>query len=224
MSDANSSAHHGGAGGRLVNLSSYDSCWPRYHMRAMRIGLISDTHMPFAGRALWDEVDEAFFGVELILHAGDIVHPVVLDRLDQIAPVLAARGNNDYGIDDARILDQQVLDLHDRRLVMLHDMEPEDRPIDYLRRAYLRDHHADIIVTGHTHFERLTYRDGVLQINPGSATLPHLQSMRLGTVALLDWSEEGLEVRIQRLGHSEGLRNPGVEYAFTPSSGVVRLD
>src|SRR6266567_8052468 len=153
----------------------------------MRIGLISDTHMPFAGRALWDEVDVAFQGVELILHAGDIVHPIVLDRLEQIAPVLAARGNNDYGIDDARILDQQVLELHSLRLVMIHDMEPEDRPLDELRKTYLSGHHADIIVTGHTHFERLDFRDGVLQINPGSATLPHLQSMRLGTIAIMDW-------------------------------------
>src|SRR5712692_11777032 len=113
----------------------------------MRIGLISDTHMPFGGIALWDEVDAAFQGVDLILHAGDIVHPMVLDRLEQIAPVLAARGNNDFGIDDDRIKDRQGLELHGRRLVMLHDMEPEDRPIDYLRTAYLSGQHADIIVT-----------------------------------------------------------------------------
>src|SRR5437764_404172 len=102
----------------------------------MRIGLISDTHMPFAGTALWDEVVVAFRGVDLILHAGDIVHPIVLDRLEEIAPVLAARGNNDTGIDDDRIKDRQFLELHRQRLVMLHDMEPEDRPIEYLRTAY----------------------------------------------------------------------------------------
>src|SRR4029077_13578595 len=79
--------------------------------RVVRIGLISDTHMPFAGRTMWDEVDVAFRDVELILHAGDIVHPAVLDRLEQIAPVLAARGNNDVGMEDPRVLDQQVLEL-----------------------------------------------------------------------------------------------------------------
>jgi predicted phosphodiesterase len=78
-------------------------------------------------------------------------------------------------------------------------------------------------VTGHTHFERLDYREGVLQINPGSATLPHLQTYRLGTVALLDWRDSGPEVRVLRLGHSDGLPNPGVELAFTPANGVVQL-
>lgn len=188
-----------------------------------RIGLISDTHMPYAGTTLWDEVAMAFQGVDLILHAGDIVHPAVLDRLQQIAPVLAARGNNDFGIDDARIKDQQILELDGRRLVMVHDMEPENQPIDVLRRTYLGGRHADIIVTGHTHFERLDFREDVLQINPGSASLPHLQSYRLGTVALLDWGEDVLDVRIRRLGQSVRLPNPGIEYAFSPTTGVVRL-
>jgi uncharacterized protein len=179
--------------------------------------------MPYAGRSLWDEVDDAFAGVDLILHAGDIVHPMVLDRLEVIAPVLAARGNNDLGIDDHRIEDRQVIELHGRRLAMLHDMEPEDRPIPDLRRRYLDDLPADIIVTGHTHFERLDYRENVLQINPGSATLPHLWSYRLGTVALLDWTESGVEASILRLGEYDGLPNPGVEFRYSSSGGVIRL-
>jgi uncharacterized protein len=190
----------------------------------MRIGLIADTHLPFGGITLWDEVGEAFRDVSLILHAGDIVHPVVLDRLEQIAPLLAARGNNDIGIDDDRIQDVQSLELHGRRLVMLHDMEPEDRPIELLRHRYLHGEHADIIVTGHTHFERLDFRENVLQINPGSATLPHLWSYRLGTVAILDWDKGAIKAQIRRLGQSPGLRNPGVEYGFSPATGVVSLD
>jgi putative phosphoesterase len=162
--------------------------------------------------------------MELILHAGDIVHPMVIDRLEAIAPVLAARGNNDSGWDDRRMREEQVLDLHGRRLVMMHDMEPEDRPIEDLRHLYLREVQADILVTGHTHYERLDFRDGVLQINPGSATLPHLQSMRLGTVAVLDWNEDSINLRIQRLGDSPGLPNPGIEYSYASASGVVRLD
>ena len=185
----------------------------------MRIGLISDTHMPFAGTTLWDEVGPLFQGVDLILHAGDIVHPAVLDRLEAIAPVLAARGNNDFGLDDPRVRDVQILELYGRRLAMLHDTEPEDQSIEQIRRIYLDGRHADIIVTGHTHFERLDYREGVLQINPGSASLPHLQSYRLGTVALIEWSEAGLEVRIVRLGESPGRPNPGVEYAFSSDAG-----
>jgi putative phosphoesterase len=189
----------------------------------LRIGLIADTHLPFGGQFLWDEIAMALEGVDLILHAGDIVHPLVLDRLEEIAPVLAARGNNDVDIDDARVKDQQVLDQDGQRLVMLHDMEPEDRPIDELCRLYLHGQSAGILVTGHTHLERIDYRDGILQINPGSATLPHLMSLRLGTIGLLDWLPAGTQVHIKRLGHSDGRPNPGVEYRYAPATGVVRL-
>jgi predicted phosphodiesterase len=70
------------------------------------------------------------------------------------------------------------------------------------------------MITGHTHFERLDWRDGVLQVNSGSPVHPHLWSTRLGTVALLDVAPGSLRARIVRLGVTEGLRNPGVEYDF----------
>ena len=130
------------------------------------------------------------------------------------APVLAARGNNDPGWDDHRLADTQWLDLEGFRIAMVHDMEPEDEPIDLLRGKYLGGEHVDVMVTGHTHLERLDWRDGVLQVNPGSPVHPHLWSTRLGTVALLDLAPGSLRARIVRLGEHEGLRNPGVAYEF----------
>jgi putative phosphoesterase len=179
-----------------------------------RIGVLSDTHMPASVRTLWDEIGSAFEGVDLILHAGDIVLPSVLDQLEEIAPVLAARGNNDPGWDDPRLADMQWLDLEGFRIAIVHDMEPEDEPIDVLCRKYLGGEPADVMVTGHTHFERLTWRDDTLQVNPGSAVHPHLWSTRLGTVALLELAPGALRARVVRLGEHEGLRNPGVGYAF----------
>jgi predicted phosphodiesterase len=76
---------------------------------------------------------------------------------------------------------------------------------------YLGGSPADILVTGHTHFERLDYRDGVLQINSGSPTHPHQWSTRLGTVGLLDLSPDAVSARVIRLGETPGLRNPGEE-------------
>src|SRR3989304_6377645 len=72
----------------------------------MRIGLISDTHIPEAGRDLWPQVYDAFLGgnpagprVDLILHAGDMHVTDVLDWLEERVgvPVLACRGNGDDG-------------------------------------------------------------------------------------------------------------------------------
>jgi hypothetical protein len=186
----------------------------------MRIGLLSDTHLPNERRNLWDEVRTAFQGVDLVLHAGDIVHPMVLDWLQEIAPVLAAQGNNDWGWSDVRMSPVQLMDAAGWRLAMVHDMEPEDRPIADLLKIYLKDERPDVIVTGHTHFERLDYRDSVLQINPGSPTLPHLYSFRLGTVAILDLDPGRLDAKILRLGDIDARRNPGTEYTFDLLSGV----
>jgi putative phosphoesterase len=180
----------------------------------MRIGLLTDTHLPSAIRHLWDEVKDAFAGVDLILHGGDIVSPRVLDWLEDIAPTLAARGNNDGGWEDRRMQDLQVLELEGWRVVLIHDMEPEDRPIAFLTDFYLKGERADVIITGHTHFERVDYRDGVLQINTGSPTHPHLWSTRLGTVGLLDLAPGKITARVVKLGETPGLSNPGVELFF----------
>ena len=180
----------------------------------MRIGLVTDTHLPSTIRELWDEVRVAFAGAGLILHAGDIVSPRVLDWLEAIAPTLAARGNNDSGWDDPRVEDVQRLHLEGWRIAMVHDMEPEERPIADLTQQYLHGEPADIVITGHTHFERLDYREGVLQINSGSATHPHLWSTRLGTVGVLDIAPGSINARILRLGESPELKNPGRELFF----------
>lgn len=180
----------------------------------MRIGLLTDTHLPSTIRDLWDEVREVFTGVDLILHGGDIVSPRVLDWLQETAPTLAARGNNDGGWDDPRVQDIHWLNLEGWRLAMIHDMEPEERPIEELKRLHLKDQHADIIITGHTHFERLDYRDGVLQINSGSPTHPHLWSTRPGTVGLLDLAPGKIMARIIRLTETPDLANPGNELFF----------
>jgi uncharacterized protein len=189
----------------------------------MRIGVLSDTHLPGERRTLWDEVRAAFAGVDLILHGGDIVSPSVLDWLEEIAPVSAAQGNNDLGWTDPRMAPIQWLEVAGWRLVLIHDMEPEERPIPDLVRAYLKNQPADIIITGHTHYERLDYRDDVLQLNPGSPTLPHLRSTRLGTVGLFELGPGRLDARVVRLGETEGRPNPGLEFAFSLTGGIRDL-
>ena len=188
----------------------------------MRIGLITDSHQPSERDGLWDEIYTAFAGVDLILHAGDIQHPMVLDWLEEIAPVIAARGNNDFDWDDHRVQDVQWLDVEGQRIAMTHIIEPEDRPIDVLRAYFFDDEHMDIMISGHTHFERIDYREGCLQINTGSPTQPHLWSTRLGTVGLLEITRDDVQARIIRLGDTPGRRNPGVEYVYTRAGGVIQ--
>ncbi len=178
----------------------------------MRIGLLTDTHTPGAIRTLYDEVRTVFQGVDLILHGGDITSPSVLDWLGTIAPVIAAQGNNDMGWKDPRMSPVHVLDLEGWRLGLIHDLEPEDRPITELRGYFPSP--VDIMVCGHTHFERLDYRDSVLLLNSGSAIHPHQFSARLGTVGILELSPGKIDARIVQIGVTPEMRNPGVEYFF----------
>ena len=64
-------------------------------MSKVRIGLISDTHIPEARQELWPQVFHVFDGVDFILHAGDIHDLKVIDQLCEVAPTYAARGNGD---------------------------------------------------------------------------------------------------------------------------------
>ena len=189
----------------------------------MRIGLISDTHQPNEQKTLWPEVYEAFRGVDLILHGGDVVHSVVLDWCEEIAPTLACRGNNDNWMNDSRLEEMVIIEVEGFKIGMVHAFwEPEDRPVAYFVKQFFDGQDVDVIISGDTHMEGIDYRDGVLQVNSGSPTEPHLWSPRLGTVGILDVTPGRVEARIVRLGETPGRKNPGVEYTYTPETGVIR--
>lgn len=189
----------------------------------MRIALISDTHLPGEVRNLGQlgpKVEELLTSVDLILHGGDILSPTVLDWLEQYAPVLAARGNNDGFGDDPRVKPIQYLDLDGLRLGMRHDLE-EYEPPEYLRERYFHGEHVDIMVCGHTHYEHLEYRDNVLFMNSGSPIMPHNYGTRLGMAGLLEIKNGEVRAEIMSLGETEGKRNPGVESGLVLRDGQI---
>ncbi|MDA1096855.1 MAG: metallophosphoesterase family protein [Chloroflexi bacterium] len=161
----------------------------------MRIGLISDTHVPEAGTQLPREVYEFLRGVELILHAGDMHVIEVLDWLERIAPTWGARGNGDgdgfrpaFPDDDPRVKSAHVLTLGGLQVGLVHGFPlPGETP--WISQAALADRifggRVDVIVCGDTHVPVVsTNEDGVLIVNPGSPMLP--TNMKApGTVAIL---------------------------------------
>ena len=107
----------------------------------MRIGLISDTHIPEARPELWPQVFDVFDGVDAILHGGDIHDLVVLDQLDEVAPLWSARGNGEDGSagrpiagDDQRLRYSWLLDLAGMRVGLTHDMPMPEHPAQLHRR------------------------------------------------------------------------------------------
>lgn len=178
----------------------------------MRVGLISDTHLPSLMRQLDElgpECARFLETVDLILHGGDIVTRSVLDWCEQFAPVLAARGNHDV-LDDPRVADTQVLTLEGWRIGMVHDLRPVAAAPHELATRHFGGQALDVMIGGDTHVERLEHRDGVVIVNSGSPNLPHHRETRLGTVGLLDITAARLHAEIIVLGHSERGRNPGI--------------
>jgi uncharacterized protein len=120
------------------------------------VGLISDTH-----GLLRPEAKRALAGVDLIIHAGDIGTPEVLEELRTVAPVHAVRGNNDRGAWARTIPATEALEFAGASIYVLHDVNELDLDPAAARFA--------AVVAGHSHRPAMAHRDGVLYINPGSA-------------------------------------------------------
>lgn len=175
----------------------------------MRIGLLSDTHLPALIRSL-DELGpqpaDFFSTVDLILHGGDLTAPFILDWLEEFAPVVCVTGNNDP-IPDPRTSEVQMLEVEGWRIGMVHSLDREFRPMSELQQLFPGP--VDIMVAGHTHQEKLEYREGRVLLNSGSITFPQHKDLRLGTVGLLELSPGRLHAEIIPLGHTPGKPNPG---------------
>ena len=178
----------------------------------MKIGIISDTHLPNKLFGAWDVILENLKDVDLILHAGDIQSASVLDSLENVAPVVAALGNNDLGPleQDPRVKPTQVIEIEGWIIGIIHDLEPEDRPIEQLISNHFGTH-LDIVISGHTHWEKLELRNGIIHINPGSPNLPHNYSHRLGIVGIIDIKGQHLNAELVHLGDLPDLVNPSLK-------------
>jgi len=120
------------------------------------VGVISDTH-----GLVRPEAVEALNGSELIIHAGDVGGPEVLEELGRIAPVVAVRGNNDRGAWAEALAEYEAVEVNNTFVYVLHDLkELEIAPAA----AGFR-----VVVSGHSHRPLAEERRGVLYLNPGSA-------------------------------------------------------
>ena len=161
----------------------------------MLIGLISDTHIPDRARILPQKVLDAFSNVDLIIHAGDLTSPKVLDELEEIAPVMAVQGNMDRanGIDLPKA---KVIEAEDFKIGVIHgEVYPRADSDQLLYVAKELD--VDILVSGHSHQPKIEQKDGVLLLNPGSPIVPRLADR---TVMLLEINNKEVGVEVVKIG------------------------
>jgi hypothetical protein len=123
---------------------------------AIAIGVISDTHGLLRPQAV-----RALRGSDLIIHAGDIGAPEVIDRLRDIARTVAVRGNNDTGGWAADIPETETVKVSGARFYVLHEIARLS--VDPVAVGLAG------VLSGHSHRPSVEWRDGVLYLNPGSA-------------------------------------------------------
>lgn len=143
----------------------------------MKVGVISDTHGLLRPEAL-----AALEGCALIVHAGDIGKPEVLEALAALAPLRVVRGNNDVALPWAQGLpDVDRFEVQGWQVLLVHDLA--DVP------AHL-DQGVQWVITGHSHKPLIERREGCLYLNPGSAG-PRRFSLPV-TLALIEVGADAL--------------------------------
>jgi putative phosphoesterase len=117
------------------------------------VGVISDTH-----GLLRPEAVAALKGTDLIIHAGDVGAPEVIDAL---APTFVVRGNVDKAHWAGSLPTTAHVEVGGLMFHVLHDISELD--LDLAAVGYAA------VVYGHSHQPSIEMRDGVLFLNPGSA-------------------------------------------------------
>jgi len=154
-----------------------------------QIGVISDTH-----GLLRPEATDALHGSHLIIHAGDVGAPGILEALTRIAPVVAVRGNVDTAPWATGLPATEVVEVAGRHLYVLHQIEHLD--LDPSAAGFAA------VIYGHSHKPSVEVRRGVLYLNPGSAG-PRRFTMPI-TLARLRISVGGLEPELVSLEATRG--------------------
>jgi uncharacterized protein len=148
--------------------------------------VVADTHVGEVLPDLPPEVTTALSGCDLILHAGDITCLSVLDRLGDIAPVVAVQGDHDRlaGIDLPR---ERIITVRGRRIGLVHGRRTRaiEMPAAAMslarRRAVLLGLHrhmrrrlgpVDLIIHGHLHMPVDTDVRGTRIFSPGAVYIP----------------------------------------------------
>lgn len=155
----------------LPSWATTSTTWPM----PLTIGVVSDTHIhaePPGQRlpaVLLRELASA--NVQLILHAGDIFAPSVLDQLQALAPVLAVPGNGDDAAMRQLLPPSRVITVGPHQIGLVHGHAGTGRnTAERARRTFAAQSDVGCIVFGHTHQPLSRLEAGLILFNPGSPT------------------------------------------------------
>lgn len=133
----------------------------------MKIGVLSDTHIPSRASDLPHQVYKNLAKVDLILHGGDFEEMFVLNNLEQVAKVIAVRGNMDSEILKSKLPKKRIIIEEGIRIGLTHGYGLPTETIRNVQYQF-KDEKLDIIIFGHTHIASSQVIDNTIYFNPGS--------------------------------------------------------
>lgn len=160
------------------------------------VGLISDTHIPISAEKIPEKVFDFFKGVDLIIHAGDLVEFNLVKELEKLAPVIGVYGNMDEKEVKEKLPKINSVSILGWKIGVMHNPHSFYGMNRIRKIAYQND--FNIFVFGHTH-KPLIKQEEVLFINPGSATSPLPPFLVRPSVALLKVTKEKVEPKIVKI-------------------------
>jgi putative phosphoesterase len=154
----------------------------------MRIAVISDTH-----NFLDPKIAQLFHGVDHILHGGDIGARLILQELEELAPVTAVAGNTDDP--GHHYPTTQAVVLAGRKFLVHHIVNPHAPSEEFTHHA--AHERPDVVVFGHTHKPFCQTIAGTLYFNPGYAGKPRFRLER--SVAILHCGPQAIRPEYLKL-------------------------
>ncbi|MGE4273189.1 MAG: metallophosphoesterase [Desulfitobacterium sp.] len=159
----------------------------------MKIAVISDTHLR-EGKSLPKWVWEQIEGVDLIIHAGDVINTGLLTDLEQVAPLEAVQGNCD-GWELAHLPQRKIVSCGEVKIGLTHGAVGSGRTTTERAIRNFEHDQVDLIIFGHSHEPYLENRGPLLLFNPGSPTDKRRQaSYSMGIIII-----EGKEIIAQHI-------------------------
>jgi putative phosphoesterase len=136
----------------------------------MKIGVISDTHIPLRAKDLPEQIMSVFKGMDMVIHAGDLEDPEVLKKLKLVCSnVKAVWGNMDPEEVKRSLPEKLVIKAGKYRIGLMHGYGAPANLVNVLLTAF-KDDAVDLIIFGHSHCPFNEKRQDILFFNPGSAT------------------------------------------------------
>ena len=152
--------------------------------------VIADTHVPRRAKGLPEALLPHLERADLILHAGDLISPDLLEELEGYAPTRIVRGNLDPL--EADLPETLEFEFGGVRVAMIHDSGPKRGRRSRMSRRFPE---ARVVIFGHSHIPWLEDEgDGLMLLNPGSPTDRRRQPRH--TFALLHVGNGGVRAEI----------------------------